>query len=108
MCLDGGLADDQFGRNLSVRETPGDVPEHLELARGELIEPRRRLRLWSCELLDQAAGDRRREQGVAAGDRADPGDELCRGQVLEQEAAGACAQRVVDVLVEVEGRKDEH
>ena len=57
------------------------------------------------ELLDQPAGDRGREQRVAARHDADAVGELLGRDVLEQEAAGARAQRVVDVLVEVEGRE---
>ena len=51
---------------------------------------------------------RRRQQRLAAGDGADPVGELVGRGVLEQEAAGAGLQRVVDVLVEVVGRQDEH
>ena len=46
-----------------------------------------------------------REQGVAAGDGADACDQLLRRDVLEQEAARAGPQRLVDVLVHVEGRQ---
>ena len=62
------------------------------------------------ELLDQALGDRGRDQRVAGGDDADRGDELFGEDVFEQEAAGAGAQCVVDVLVEVEGgeHQDRH
>ena len=60
------------------------------------------------ELLDQAARDRGREQRLAVGDDPDAGDQLLGGRVLEQEAAGAGAQGLVDVLVEVEGRQDQH
>ena len=56
---------------------------------------------------DHALRDRGREQRVAAGDDADRGDELLGRVVLEHEAAGAGAERLVDVLVEVEGREDE-
>src|SRR3954468_203764 len=42
------------------------------------------------------------------GDEADAVGELVGGDVLEEEPAGARAQRVVDVLVEVERREHEH
>jgi hypothetical protein len=58
--------------------------------------------------VDQAAGDRRRQQRVAARDDPDAGRELLRRHVLEQEPAGARAQRLVDVLVEVERGEHEH
>ena len=57
------------------------------------------------EVLDQPAGDRRREQRVAGGDDADRVEQPVGGRVLEQEAAGADPQRLVDVLVAVEGRE---
>ena len=60
------------------------------------------------EVLDQAPGDRGREQRAAVGDDADRGQQLVLGGVLEQEAARAGAQRLVDVLVEVEGGEHEH
>jgi len=60
------------------------------------------------ELLDQPARDRGGEQGVAARHDADPVGQLLGRHVLEQEAARARAQRVVDVLVEVEGREHEN
>ena len=49
-----------------------------------------------------------REQRLAAGDDADARGELLGRDVLEQEAAGARAQRLVDVLVEVEGGEHQH
>jgi len=55
-----------------------------------------------------ALGDGRRDQGVAGGDDVDGGDQLLRRDVLEQEAAGAGAERIVDVLVEVERGEHEH
>ena len=40
--LDRVLADDELGCDLGVRESPGEQPEHLELAGGELVERGRR------------------------------------------------------------------
>ena len=60
------------------------------------------------ELLDDASRDRGREEGVARSDRVDGGDQLLGRLVLEDEAARACSQRLVDVLVEVERREDQH
>ena len=59
------------------------------------------------DLVEQLAGDRGGEHGVAGGDRAHRLDDLARRRVLEQEAAGAGAQRLDDVLVEAEGGEDE-
>ena len=60
------------------------------------------------KLLDHAPRHRRGEQRVAARDDPHGLAELVRRGVLEQEPAGAGAQRREDVLVEVEGRHDEH
>jgi hypothetical protein len=60
------------------------------------------------ELGDQPAGDRRRQQGVAVAHHADRAEYLRRRGVLEQEAAGACAQRGIDVVIEVEGGEHKH
>jgi hypothetical protein len=49
-----------------------------------------------------------REDRGAVGDDADRGQELRLRGVLEQEAAGAGAQRLVHDLVEIEGREHEH
>ena len=59
------------------------------------------------ELLDHAPGDRGREQRIAARDDHDRLDELLGRRVLEHEAARAGAQRLVDVLVEVERGQDQ-
>ena len=69
------------------------------------MRPRRRaLR----ELADQPAGDARGEQRVAGGDDAHGLDQPFGRDVLEQEAARAGAEGVVDVLVEIERREHEH
>ena len=59
------------------------------------------------ELLDHALRDGGREQRVSGGHGAHGGDQLLGRVVLEHEAAGAGAQRLVDVLVEVERRQDQ-
>ena len=58
------------------------------------------------ELLDQPPGDRRREQRVAGGDRRGSRASWSARRVLEQEPARPGAQRLEDVLVEVERRED--
>ena len=60
------------------------------------------------EALEQAARHGRGEHRLAGGDHAHALDQLRSGDVLEQEAARAGAQRLVDVLVDVERREDEH
>ena len=86
-------------------------PQDLGLARGQLVErgrPGAAGRPMRRELLDQPARDGRGEQRLAAGDGADPVDELGGRRVLEQEAARAGLERVEDVLVEVVGGEHEH
>ena len=60
------------------------------------------------ELLDQPARDAWREQRLAGRDDAHRGEQLVGQRVLEQETAGACTQRAVDVLVEIERGEDQH
>ena len=60
-----------------------------------------------AEVLEEAHGDRRRNEGVTGGGGADCLDEQGGTGVLEQEAAGAVANRRVDVLVVVERRDDD-
>ena len=55
----------------------------------------------------QPRGHVRRDERVAGGGRTDRLSEQVGAGVLEQEAAGAGAQRAVDVLVEVERRDDD-
>jgi hypothetical protein len=83
----------------------GEEDEHFELSwceRAERHGRRRRSGCPPCELGDDLARDGRREQDVAGGDDADGGDELAGWCVLEQEAASAGLERLVDVFVEVE------
>ena len=107
--LDGGVADDEFAGDVGVREAAGDEPQHFELARGQLGERRGLFALGrpACVVLDQPARDRGREERVAGGDHADGLSELVGAGVLEQEAAGAGAEGLVDVVVEVERRQDQ-
>ena len=111
MRLHGRLGDERFLRDLRVRQPAREVAQHLELARRELLELGGRLphgvRRPPHELLDHATRDRRREQRVAVRDDVDRVDELLGRRVLEQEPARADSQRLVHVLVEVEGREDE-
>ena len=108
VCLDGRLADVELFRDLAVREAARHQAKDVALARAEIVELLRGSRTWDAgELLDHAFRDRRGEERVAGGDRADRGDQLLGRVVLEDEAARACSQRLVDVLVEVERREDQ-
>jgi hypothetical protein len=108
---DGGLADDELTGDLGVGQAAGDQPEHLDLALGQCSHGGGDVGAgWRStdELLDEPAGDVGGEQGVAGGDVAHGGGQLAGPDRLEQEAAGARAHRLVDVLVEVEGGQDQH
>ena len=109
MCLHRRLADEEILGDLRIRQALGDELQNLELARGQLLHRRRQglhgRRRTADELLDHATRHGRRQQRVALCDCADAGDELLGRHVLEQEATRARAQRVIDVLVHVEGRQ---
>ena len=111
MCLDRRLGEVQLGRDLGVRQTPRDEPQHVALALGERVQQRPlrdRLGGHGCERLDDAQGHRRVEQAAPRGDGPDGGDELLGRGDLEQEAAHAGPERLGDVLVPVEGREHDH
>ena len=86
--------------------------QHLALAIGERVEPGMRRgargRRLLHELLDQPARHFRREQRLAVGDDTHGREQVVGQRVLEQEAARAGAQRLEDVLVEIERREDQH
>jgi hydrogenase maturation protein HypF len=106
--LHGRLADEELAADLVVREAARDQAEDVELALGQLAELLRRGGVRDArELLDHAPRHGGGEERVAARDGADRGEELLGRVVLEHEAAGARAQRLVDVLVEVEGGQDQ-
>ena len=110
MRLDRVLADDEVGGDLGV----GDARARSGAA------PRSRAAVSSPSAGGGALGARRGElldqPRVTDGAKSEPPSATTRiavtqpllGRVLEQEAAGTRAQRVVDDLVEVEGREHEH
>jgi hypothetical protein len=61
-----------------------------------------------CEPVEEPPRDARRDHRVAGRQDADRLEELLRWHVLEQEPAGPGAQAGVHVLVEIEGREDQH
>jgi hypothetical protein len=89
----------------------GDRAQHVQLPRGErpqrLGQPARRAG-HQREAGDQPPGDGRVDERVARGQAPNRADQLVGRRVLEQEPAGAGAQRLVDVLVGVEGGQDQH
>ena len=94
---------------ISAFERPSAIRRKTSCSRvRQLVELlRRRVARDARELLDHALRDRGREQRVAGGDGADRRDQLLGRVVLEHEAARAGAERLVDVLVEVERREDQ-
>jgi hypothetical protein len=60
------------------------------------------------DLVEQLPSHGGREDRVSGGDRSHRRHDFLGGSVLEQKAAGAGAQRLDDVLVEPEGRQDQH
>ena len=111
MGLDRRLGDEQLGGDLDVRQARGQQLEDLQLTRGELVKDSRRparRAVGRGESLDQAAGDRRREQSVSLADCEHSGRKLLGWQVLEEESAGTGLERVVYVFVKVERGEDHH
>jgi hypothetical protein len=112
VALDGGVADDQLGGDLGVGQPAGDQLEDLPLPVGEALEALERVggAGWGepGELLDHPAGDRGGQQRVPGGDHPDRADELLGRGALEQEAARACREGLIHVLVQVEGGQDHH
>jgi hypothetical protein len=108
MCLDGRLADVELLCDLPVGKAASHQAKDLSFALAELVELRRRRRARDArELFDHTLRDRRREERVSSGDGADSGEELFGRVVLENETAGAGAECLVDVLIEVERREDQ-
>ena len=111
MGLDRLVAHHESLGDLAVRQTLGHQPQHLGLARGELGQ---RVGAGGCrrsqarELAHETARHGGREQRVAGCDDAHGVEERLRPHVLEQETARPGAESVVDVLVEIERREDDH
>jgi hypothetical protein len=108
--LDRRERDHQLLGDLAVGEAAAHELEHLELAGREVLQEvglleagRRALDVVGDEPLQH----RGRHERLAAGDRLDRLDQPRAVDVLEQEAARAGPQRLVDVLVEVEGGEHE-
>ena len=115
MGLHRGLADDQVVGELAVGAAPSEADEDLPLPGAEGPDScghgagrRGARRLERHPPLDQPAGDRRIDEGVAGGDGAYGGDEHVGADVLQQEPGGAGPERAEHVLVVVEGGEDEH
>src|SRR6202022_242390 len=107
----GFLGDAQGRCYLRVVQALRDEPQDLRLTWGEGGERGRGrgpgTRAQPGELADQAPGDGGREQRLAGRDDPYALEQPLGGDVLEQEAAGAGAERVVDVGIQVEGGQDQ-
>jgi hypothetical protein len=95
--LHGRPAEHELRGDLAVGQTTRDQLEHLALARRQRLQRcagDARRRRGARELLDQALGDRRRDQRLARGERVDRCDQLLGQDIFQQEAARARAQRL--------------
>ena len=109
--LDRRLADDQLGRDLGVREAARDEPETSSSRAVSSSRP-----FGGFVLAGAVAANCSISRLVTDGASSDSpcattrmaAASCSRRRVLEQEAAGPGAQRVVDVLVEVERREHQH
>ena len=105
------LGDRQVPGDAVVGKPAGEQEEHLFLAGGEPVQ-RSRLGVghgggMGGEAVNEAARRAWGHDRVAVVNVTDRGHELLQGGVLEQEAAGAGADRLEGVLVEVEGGQDQ-
>ena len=105
-----GLGDVKARRDLRIAQPKRNLAQHIALAISQPFQLFRlpRLRLGALgELLDQALGDRRREQRVARGDNADCLDEVLGRRGLEQERGRTGGEGVKHVLVQLECGEDD-
>jgi NTE family protein len=98
--LRGERADHHGLRDLVVGQSAGDQRHGLALAAGEVLQAGLRTQRLADVPVDQPAGDRRREQRVAARRHPDGVQEVLRLHVLHQEPGRAGLQRVEHVLVQ--------
>src|ERR1700722_16584685 len=109
--LGGEGGDEEPCRDVVVGQASGGESHGLAFARGEGVQPTGRVvgrRGGLGEVAgDEALGGGRGEQGFPCGDHADRAKQLSRVGALAEEAAGARAQRLGDVLVVLEGGQDE-
>ena len=97
--------------DLPVGHAARDEHQDFVLARGEVVQDGRVARHAGALRLvaeggDETCGDRGRDHAVAGGDDADAGDKVGGRRALEQKAAGAGLEALIDVFVQVEGRED--
>jgi len=108
--LGGERAQEQPGGDFVVGQALGGQRHHLALPVGQACQrdaARRGPFGAAGDVGDQPAGHAGRQQRVAAGHHPDGLDQLGRLGVLDQETAGPGAQRLVDVLVGLEGGQDD-
>ena len=110
--LDRLLADDEPGGDLRVGQALGDQPQHLGLARGQRGRAsagrRPAARPQPGELGDQPPGDAGASSASPAATTRTASNSRSAVTSLSRKPLAPGAQRVVDVLVEVERGQDEH
>src|SRR4051794_17432310 len=109
MALDGLLADRQELGDVAARVALGDELDDLDLARRQRILAQRLARPRALEVVaDQRPHRAGVEERLAAHRGAARLDEVAVGDRLEHVAGGAGAQRLVEVLLGVVHRQDQH
>lgn len=107
MGFDGAFLHAERFRDVGVGVSLGEQGQDVSFARGEggdpVLGPGGLRAVGMVVAVDEAAGGGGVEHGGACGDEVDGAQDLGGVGVLEEEAVRACGQRVVDVLVEVEG-----
>ena len=108
------LGDTQVAGNGLIGQSAGDARQDLALASGQVLQGPKPVitvvdhRGWEGEVLDESAGGGGSHDRVAGVHMVDRSHELLQGGVLEEEAAGARPDRLIGVLIEVEGGQDDH
>lgn len=107
----GQRGDKKFSCDLRVGFPGADLHQHFALPGGQLGQPRIVGKLLldpGGHLAQQGTGDTGREQRIACRHNAHRLDQLCRLGVFNQEPAGSGADRVQNVLFELEGGQHDH
>ena len=110
VALHGHLGDDQLVGDLAVGQAAAHQPQHVDLARRQLV--RRHARRGQAGALaiggEDARGHGGIEQGLPGSHGVDGTHQVLGGGVLQQESRGAGPQRTGQQLVVVERRQHEH
>jgi enoyl-ACP reductase-like protein len=98
MCLDGRFADEEAAADLLVALSLGQRAKHRHFALGEF---------GAADPLGQLGGKRSGHEGLARVDPADAVQDVITRRVFQQISLGPGLDAAVDVLLAIEGRKED-